>query len=388
VAGKRILIVDPDPGSRAFVGRALRESQYDVLQAASGTEGLTFAWRDRPDLIIMDPTATDIVGEAFARKIRQDSRSAHVPLVALSSDQDDHRAQKCIEAGFNEYIKKSAQAIPALTETVGKLLGGAAKEAAPAKPKDGGALIVFFSAKGGTGTSSLCANLAMNLAHAEPEKRVVVVDMVLPIGSIAQIVGYEGQQNLVTVADLPTEQTTPQWFREQLPELNIWKLHLVAGSPDPDHSLQLNISHIEDIINDLKSAFDYVVVDVGRALSKITLPLLQQADLVTLIVSTDLSTVALSKTMWEYLKAKGINPRVMYTILNRAVGLEGVTKAEAETMIGIRINTAMPYLGGNFALANNQHQPYILKFPTDTATIVLKQTAKEMAELVRHLRSA
>jgi hypothetical protein len=70
------------------------------------------------------------------------------------------------------------------------------------------------------------------------------------------------------------------------------------------------------------------------------------------------------------------------------VGLEGVTKAEAETMIGIRINTAMPYLGGNFALANNQHQPYILKFPTDTATIVLKQTAKEMAELVRHLRSA
>jgi len=75
------------------------------------------------------------------------------------------------------------------------LLGGKAlvKEA-------GGRLIVFLSAKGGSGTSSLCANIATNIALYKPDSHVAVVDMVLPIGSIANIVGYQGDLNLVSMA--------------------------------------------------------------------------------------------------------------------------------------------------------------------------------------------
>jgi hypothetical protein len=44
--------------------------------------------------------------------------------------------------------------------------------------------------------------------------RVVVLDLVLPIGSIAPIVGYEGQQNIVTITDMPSGyETTPEFFQ-------------------------------------------------------------------------------------------------------------------------------------------------------------------------------
>jgi pilus assembly protein CpaE len=248
--------------------------------------------------------------------------------------------------------------------------------------------MVFLSAKGGTGTSSMCANIAMNIAQNQPETRVVVVDLVLPIGSIAPIVGYEGGQNIVTITDMLLAETTPEFFRNELADMKIWKFHLLAGSPDPESSNYLKAERISDIIASLKASYDYVLIDIGRSLSKISLPLIQTADLVALIVSTDISTVSLTTTLWNYMKSKGVDAASVYTILNRAVGLEGLSKADAEKTIGLSINATMPYLTSNMAFANTHHQPFTLKFPKDTASIIFKDSAQEMSALARKLRTA
>lgn len=378
---KKILIVDTDAASRNFIARKLFDANYDVIQADSGKEGLICSWRDRPDLIVADPILSDLTGEEFASRLRSDSRTSQIPLVALSSDNQPARSKTCINAGFNEYIMKSGQAVPVLLDTLIRLLGLTEEVM-----KQGGLSIVFLSAKGGTGTSSMCANVAMNLAQNQPDKRLVVLDLVLPIGSIAPIVGYEGEGNIVSIADMPSDATTPDFFRRHLPEMKIWRFHLLAGSPDPERSNQLNVSRIWDIVTSLKAAYDYVLIDIGRSLSKITLPLIQHADLVALLISTDISTVSLSKVLLEYLKSKGVHIDSIYTILNRAVGLEGLSKADAERMLEIKINAAMPYLGTNFAFANSHHQPFTLKFPNDTAKIIFNDTAKEMGALARKLR--
>ncbi len=379
---KKILVVDSDVASRNFIARKLSEQNYDVIQAGSGKEGLIFAWRDHPDLIIVDPAITDLRGEEIAVRLKQDARTANIPLIALSGDQSQTRVKSCLEAGFNEYIAKSGQAVSTLNDTINRLFG-----ITEDIMKQGGLLIIFLSAKGGTGTSSLCANLALNILQNQPEARLAVLDLVLPIGSIAPIVGYEGAQNIVTVTDMPPEKTTPEYFRHELPQMNIWRFNLLAGSPDPESSNQLKVGRIWDVVTALKSSYDYVLIDIGRSLSKITLPLIQHADLVSLIISTDISTVSLTKTLLEYLKSKGVHSDSIYTILNRAVGLEGLSKTDAETMLAIKINMAMPYLGTNFAFANSHHQPFSLKFPRDTAAIIFHDTAQEMVALAQKVRS-
>jgi hypothetical protein len=77
----------------------------------------------------------------------------------------------------------------------------------------------------------------------------------------------------------------------------------------------------------------------------------------------------------------------IYPILNRAVGLEGLTKKEAEEILGFPIKTTMPYMGGNFALANNLNQPITVKYPKDTASIVFKNTASDIIKTVRNVRA-
>ncbi len=379
---KKILIVDADVASRNFIARTLQDQKYTVIQAGSGKEGLIYAWRDHPDLVVIDPTIPDLHGEEFAKKLKQDSRTAAMPLIALSGDPSVARIKSCLDAGFSEYIMKSGQAVSMLNETINRLLG-----ITKAAARQGGLLMVFLSAKGGVGTSSLTANIATNIAQSQPEARVVVLDMVLPIGSIAPIVGYKGEQNIVAVADMQPRETTPEFFRDQLAEMKDWKFNLLAGSPDPESSNFLKVGRIWDIVAALKNSYDYVLVDIGRSLSKITLPLIQHADLVTLVVSTDMSAVTLTKTLLEYLKSKGVDSDSIFTVLNRAVGLEGLSKVDAEKILEIGIQFTIPFLGSNFTFANNNHYPFSIKFPNDTAVFVFKDIAREMSALARKLRA-
>ena len=381
MAEKKILVVDADAASRNFITRTLQQKNFIVLSTGSGKEGLIIAWRDRPDLVIIDPVLPDIKGEEMAAKLRQDARLNGVSLIALSSDQNGARIKTCLDAGFNEFITKSGQAIPTLLETIDRLFGNET-----VSEKTGGLLLSFLSAKGGVGTSSLCANFATGIALNQPEARVVVADLVLPIGSTAPIVGYSGEHNLITVADLGPDKSGAEFFKRELQEVPLWRFRLLAGSPDPESSYQLKVANIAEIVSSLKSTYDFVLLDLGRSLSKFTLPLIQHADLIVLVMSTDISSITLTKTLLEYLHKKNVGSNHIYAILNRAVGLEGLSKAEADKMLGIEIKTTMPYLGNNFSLANNLHQPLLVKFPNDTASIVIKESAQQMMDLARKLR--
>ncbi len=387
MVGKTILILDENPSSRHFLSNALREKQFNVLEAPSGKEALIIAWRDTPDLILFDPVISDIRDDEFISKLRTNPRTKNTPLVALSSDPGPTRRDACINAGVDEYLVKSSQAMASLDQSLDRIFNqNTAMETAGHGEKEPGLLFVFLSAKGGTGTSSLCANIAMNIKQAQPEARVVVADLVLPIGSIAQIVGYEGKLHLVAVTDLPSSQMSGDYFPKNLPKPELWGFQLLPGSPDPQSAIALKGDRVGYMVDTLRSIYDYVIVDLGRSLSRISLPLIQKADLLVLIVSTDHSSIELTKTTIHYLQSQGIDNQKIYSILNRAVGLEGATKAEAESIIGLPIKTTMPYLGSNFALANNLNQPITIKYPHDTASIILKDLAADMMRLAGRLR--
>lgn len=382
MAGNKILIIDSDLSSRSYLASALQKKGYQTLQAASGREGLVVAWRDRPALIVADPVMDDLPGEELAVRLRSDPRTAIVPLIALSSDMQPTRQLECMEAGFTRYLVKSPMALTSLMDAIAEDLPGGA-----ATPRVGGLVMAFLSAKGGVGTSSLCANIGMNVAQAEPNSRVAIADLVLPIGSIADIVGYQGSHNLVTVAHLAPSETTPDLLRPYLAQPEAWRFHLLPGSPDPEHANELKSERIADLVASLKQSHDYVLLDLGRSLSRISLPLIEKADLIAMVVGADMSTVALAKTVWDFLRNRGVQPDSIYVVLNRAVGLEGMTKTEIEKTLGLPIRTAVPYLGGNLSLANNQHQPYTLKYPADTASIIFKEAAQQMAGAAKQRRS-
>ena len=128
-------------------------------------------------------------------------------------------------------------------------------------------------------------------------------------------------------------------------------------------------------------AYDFVCIDLGRSLSRISMPIIQKADVIALILSTDLATANLTLTVWDYLKAQGVDPTKVYAIQNRAVGLEGLTKGEVEKKIGLPVRMTMPYMGDNFTVANNRNEPIISRFPNNSAALLLKDIGVQMADI-------
>ncbi len=379
-----VLVIDADEANRVFLGQLLLKKKYQVKHAGSGHEGLRALHESKPNLVIFDTKLPDLTAFELIERLQQNPEMADVPCVVLSSQSDPDEMQACLEAGCAEYYIKSGSVMMTLVDSIPRLFGAGKRLR---KKQEKGFLYVFLSAKGGTGTSSLCANIGMNIAAQLPQSTLAVADLVLPMGSIASLVGAaEHEFNLVTVSEQAGDQITPAYFKENLVVPPHWLFHLLPGAPDPETAINLNVGHIPTIVEALRKSYDHVFVDLGRSLSKISLPIIQSANLVVLILSTDLGTVNLTKKLWHYLREQGIATDHVFPILNRAVGLEGLTKAEAERILDLEIKMTMPYMMGNFTLANNQNTPVSVKFPMDTATLMLKQAAQEMAQKVIKLQ--
>lgn len=378
-----ILVIDPDPRSCRFLGNLFTQKGYAVQTTTSAKEGYISALRDRPDVIIFDPALSDMTALELTRRLRGDKRASGALLVALAAASNSEQLGELLAAGCNEYLVKSQESIDRifalLTET--DALMNETRPIGGLKRKNlGGALVVFLSAKGGAGTSSMCANVAQVLGETHPEREMAVIDLVLPIGSIGQIVGYQGEFNLLEAARKPPEELNPDFLRRVMTPLETWRFRLLAGIPDPEASNALEASRIPAIIQTYRRAFDVVFVDLGRSLSRISLPIILQADLIVMVTASDMATATLTQTVWQYLQEKGVAPRSVYVLLNRAVGLEGVSKSDAEKIIGLPIQATIPYMGANFSLANNQHLPILRKLPNDTAAMMIAQVSRQILE--------
>src|SRR5574341_1845005 len=368
----RLLLVENDATALAYLTAMFRKAGYDILGVRTGKEGLIEAWRNRPDLIILDNELADLGGLEIVKKLRADARTAQTKILLLSTASQPEAILQGVQAGADEYIVKRAGVDAELLERIRALFpSGEAAEAEHVSGK----LISFLSAKGGTGTSSLCANLAQTLGGLVAPKTVAVVDLVLPIGSISQIVGVDSPKTIVEVSQLDPQLMTRAKVAPLLADVAEWKLHLLSGAPDPEAAQELKVDRLGAVFSVLQQNYDYVLVDFGRALSRVSLPFIRSSTRVVLVLASDAATVALTKTTLKYLESQNVRRNRIYPVLNRAVGLEGMSRAELEKELALVIPGIIPHLSGAFSLANNQHQPIAVKFPNDTATFVLHDLA-------------
>lgn len=393
----RVLIIDPDIATTKYLAYNLTKAGFQTYAANASKEGLILAYQQRPHVIIIDPAIKDINLGSLLKKFRKDWRVSRSKIIAFSSLTNPADIQDAIDLGFYLYLTKESEAVPVLIQkslVAAKLVRngtdnlkrtGSLKHTPPPEPKeeeiptarDDGKTVVFLSGKGGVGTSSLCANMA-HLASQMFGKEVSLVDIVLPIGSLATIVGLKNSIDIHQAAEQASGKAMMDFFTESLPKPENWNFRFLAGADSPERSEQIKASQIPVIIEALKKISDFVFVDLGKSLSKISLPIIKSADQIVLTLSLDKTTVGQTQAIWRYLKSQGINDDQVYFLANRSVSLEGLNKSEVEETLGINVPLAVPYMGRNFALSNNLNQPIASKFPQDAVTFSLRQATEEI----------
>jgi two-component system cell cycle response regulator DivK len=106
MADELILIVDDNGQNRKLARDVLQFAGFRTLEAGGGKDGVSLAVEHRPDLVLMDIRMPDMNGTEALRLLRDDERTATIPIVALTSSTMKGDREQFLSEGFDGYLQK------------------------------------------------------------------------------------------------------------------------------------------------------------------------------------------------------------------------------------------------------------------------------------------
>ncbi|HJZ85956.1 MAG TPA: response regulator [Polyangia bacterium] len=101
-----ILVVDDFQDNREMYAEYLRFQGFRVAEASDGQGALDQAFRLRPHLIVMDLSLPGMDGWEATRRLKQDDRTRHIPVVAVTGHALAGHSKGAREAGCDSFLSK------------------------------------------------------------------------------------------------------------------------------------------------------------------------------------------------------------------------------------------------------------------------------------------
>ena len=98
--GLVVLVVDDDPAVHDLYGRYLSREGYTVITAGTGPEGFEIAVSQQPDVVTLDVMMPEVDGWTILGQLREDARTANIPVVLVTMVQDRQRGFSLGAAGY------------------------------------------------------------------------------------------------------------------------------------------------------------------------------------------------------------------------------------------------------------------------------------------------
>jgi two-component system, cell cycle response regulator DivK len=104
--GERVLIVEDNEKNMKLVRDVLQATGYSTLEATTGEEAVELALSQAPALVLMDVQLPGIDGAEALERMRQNERTASIPVLALTAQAMSGDRERFLEVGFDGYLAK------------------------------------------------------------------------------------------------------------------------------------------------------------------------------------------------------------------------------------------------------------------------------------------
>jgi pilus assembly protein CpaE len=302
-----ILLVDDIPETRENIKKLLAfEPDFKVVgSVGTGREGVDSAKELRPNIIIMDINMPDMDGIQATTLITEAVPTAAVIMMSVQNDPDYLR--RAMLAGARNFLTKpilpdelynTIRTVHARNKPIAAQYR-ALEEVGPLnlrqemKDSDAGDragnIIVVYSPQGGVGCTTIATNLASGLM--KEGVRVLLVDADLQFGDIGVFLNLQAQTTIVDLAgsvdDLDTE------LFDNIVVTHDSGLKVLMGPARPEYAevIQGNPGAVAQILEKIRTHYDFIVVDTGRHLDETLLALFDVASRIVLLATPTLASV-------------------------------------------------------------------------------------------------
>jgi CheY-like chemotaxis protein len=113
----RILVVEDNMDTYELVHFILEKNGFETFLASNGRDGVNAAFKQKPDLIIMDMSMPEMDGWTATNLIKKEEQTKAIPVIAVTAHALPGDRQRAMDAGCDEYITKPMD-LDELVETV------------------------------------------------------------------------------------------------------------------------------------------------------------------------------------------------------------------------------------------------------------------------------
>jgi pilus assembly protein CpaE len=360
----RVLVVDDDLNIQRVLVFALKQEGYDVTVASDGAAGVEMALDARPDLILMDVAMPKLDGYAATQQIRAAEKGAsRVPIIMLTSEADVEQRVRGLRAGADDDIVKPFHPLELMARIKALLArGGPATPKAGAEPTTLGKLCAFYPAKGGVGTTTIAINTAIALAR-ELKRRTALIDANLQFGDLRVFLDL-GLDTPSLVSAVSEPDLDLDLFRTMMVSHRSG-IELLLAPPSPASAdivverQRQSPTVLGNLLGLSRRLYDYTLVDMSQAIDDFNLQLFDEADLIFVVMTADLSCLKNVPLVLETMDSLGYEKSKVQLVLNRSNAYTGINVSNAESALGRKIDYQVinEYRGAISAL--NSGEPFM-----------------------------
>jgi pilus assembly protein CpaE len=386
MAATKVLVVDDDLNIQRVLVFTLKQEGFEVLVASDGQAGLEMAREAKPDLILMDAAMPKLDGYAATQQIRAaEEPGQRVPIIILTSEAEVAERVKGLRAGADDDIVKPFHPLELLARIKALLSRSGALTPATTLGDAStlGRLGVFYGAKGGVGTTTIAINAAIALIR-EFRRRTALVDANLQFGDLRVFMdlGLDTASivNAIGEPDLDADLLRKLMVRHHT------GIDLLLAPPSPEAAdivmerQRSDPTSLTNILNLMRRAYDYTLVDMVKSIDDFNLQLFDEADVIFVVMTADLSCLKNVRLVLETMDHLGYEKGKIQLVLNRSNAYTGINVRNAESALNRKVDYEIinEYRAAISAL--NSGEPFMSSRPDGPLGRSVAEFAKKVDE--------
>jgi pilus assembly protein CpaE len=240
-----------------------------------------------------------------------------------------------------------------------------------------GNVVATFSPKGGSGCSTIAVNIAVALAKSG--HRTVLVDGSLQFGDVAVMLNMKEVTSLVDLTSRASELDTD--LISSVVQLHRSELHVLLAPPRPEMAEVVTSEHMKNLVDTLRTMYDFVIVDTSSTLNDVTLALLDAADRILLVAQQSLPSLKNVSRFLNLAEELEYTEQKLWLVVNNVSDKQGISVKSISSTLKRSVIMTVPEDDALVSGAANQGVPLVTGANQRRAvSVALTKLANHVAE--------